>query len=380
MSGAGTEDGFMFGTGAGLYSACLALFSALSWEMLALRDPCDTELFKEELGRFYLWGEGFRGSKLDVLLGAFPGLGDSILRHLISIGTLLRDNTDFSKDLSYGLRNAVGALESTIESAERIVPSQRDLDALPPAKDDGASDTSSSSRSTAFELLDDLHFYIGLLMSLIPSMDRSLAQVAKDKEQQQVDAPLDSLRVSSWSSRTSVATSSKSPSSRVKLRSDLSAGSSIESRLDDRRDATTADASSKTDLDLDAATMTEQFRHTLSLKSLEAPSADKLTKYMPPGPKPPPYTVMSNSPLVPTMPSSERDLKFRNLLLTLSEYPLKYENPGLLDEALLVVPVERIHSEAEEEYQVLKAIAASYSDEAKSEWGYQDCVVVSLLR
>jgi peptide-N4-(N-acetyl-beta-glucosaminyl)asparagine amidase len=147
------------------------------------------------------------------------------------------------------------------------------------------------------------------------------------------------------------------------------------------------------DADRLAAEMTEQFRQVLSTKRIgELSSRSSQSRSSSPAPRdygtpqpppssqnaPPTYASIRNIPLVPEAPHDARSLRFKNMLTSLSNMPVRWENPGLLDEALRVIPLEQIYNEAEEESQILQAEGESMGK--KAAWGYQDCVVRALLR
>ena len=89
-------------------------------------------------------------------------------------------------------------------------------------------------------------------------------------------------------------------------------------------------------------------------------------------------TSLRNLPVIPKKPTTPEELQFRSQLMAFSETPMKWENPGLLDEAMRNIPLERIYREAEEETDMLKAKAASMNQRAR--WAHQDCVVRALLK
>lgn len=101
---------------------------------------------------------------------------------------------------------------------------------------------------------------------------------------------------------------------------------------------------------------------------------------MPTSPPPSYNASLKNIPIVPTAPTDNKSLRFRSMLMSLSNTPCKWENPGLLDEALAAIPLQRIYDEAQEASDLFEAEAASLGSGKKAAWGYQDCVVRALMK
>lgn len=103
------------------------------------------------------------------------------------------------------------------------------------------------------------------------------------------------------------------------------------------------------------------------------------------------HHTLHNIPKIPT-PPAESDTaarRFCHILGMLSLTPEKYENPGLLDEALGEIPLQQIYDQAEEDNNIAIAQAQSAAEERgegeagarrRLKWGYQDYVIQALLR
>lgn len=119
--------------------------------------------------------------------------------------------------------------------------------------------------------------------------------------------------------------------------------------------------------------------HTTPPPSRDAPLAPD-AQQSPANVPPPAYSSLKNLPTLPVAPDDPKSLRFRNMLTSLSNTPCRWENPGLLDDALSAVPLQRIYDEAQEESELFQAEAASMGGNLKAAWGYQDCVIRALMK
>ncbi len=141
-----------------------------------------------------------------------------------------------------------------------------------------------------------------------------------------------------------------------------------------------------------ATDMTEQFRQVLSIKRMNELTSRSQSRSASPSPQDfgtpqppvdhtlPTYSSIRNLPIIPEAPRDARSLRLRNMWLSLSNIPLRWENPGQLDQALSKIPLDQIYNEAEEESQILQAEAESLGSGKKAAWGYSDCVIRALMR
>ncbi|KAF2402978.1 hypothetical protein EJ06DRAFT_536477 [Trichodelitschia bisporula] len=135
-----------------------------------------------------------------------------------------------------------------------------------------------------------------------------------------------------------------------------------------------------------ASTLTKQYRRMLSTKRMnELAQRGSNKRHMAAmdsqsGPPPSYAASIRNLPMIPTPPKDRRSLHFRSVLHGCTAVPSEWENPGLLDQALNVVPMRRLHEEAEDQMQLLLAEAQSLGHGRAPDWDYQDCLLRALSK
>ncbi|CEO59703.1 hypothetical protein PMG11_04370 [Penicillium brasilianum] len=181
-----------------LWELSLLLFSGISQlsQPQAVTDvPPENQRVRDALTKFYLWGDGLRNGKLEDILFESEFLRVSITKSLLAIGTNLlewvpespRSRTQFF-DAFNSQREALGKIVTTLGPEYGSQDDENDEEI-----DDSSSVTSSGSGR---DILDDIIFYIELLMAQVPSLEHVNDQMRQQMRQGSITSSETSVGVS----------------------------------------------------------------------------------------------------------------------------------------------------------------------------------------
>ncbi|KAL8788306.1 MAG: hypothetical protein Q9195_007362 [Heterodermia aff. obscurata] len=182
----------------------------------------------------------------------------------------------------------------------------------------------------------DIIFYLDLLMNLSPSMEQVYSQAMKDL--------VDSMFVD--------AEDRPMPHIAQPLRqSKFADGGKTQAQSHSTSPATSTD---------EAACKSIQERFLLVMQKRSKDQNKKLW------------------PKIPIPPVEVSGVRFQERLHHLSEIPIRYEDPAILEKALSVIPVDDIYREAEEEDHLNQAKAMNFDPGERPQLDYQDYVIRAL--
>lgn len=265
------------------------------------------------------------------------------------------------------------------------------------------SQSETSDTSDYDEQLEDVQFYIGLLMNLVPSMEQAYSQILlelganernsllKPSLKRAVENPQSSASIHAEASTDSLlkvfnTSSSKTVVENPMYTHDKDWAKDLRVLFEQiwhekqalgktRNNALRASSECRIMSQLSGSQETASSSPSLPSRSQQSRESS---------PPPPLYESEHISPRLPLLsPTEVRAWKpglFGAQLTALSSTPLEWENPGLLDEALQLVPLDRIYGEAGDESRVFQATALCLGGASKAECGYQDCVIRALTR
>lgn len=254
-------------------------------------------------------------------------------------------------------------MEKLVDSKQRA-ESALDLENPPLPEDNEDLDYGSeSSDDTSEDVGESVRFYIDLLMKLVPSMEKAYAhsQIHMQRKNSKEGTKLSEKDNVKGKMKDAALTTTKLQDTMERQRYKTSlALDKLIAAGDNEMKEREATISSKSNVDIPEPLGEQKPTILQRLKILETLNNDHEVD------APPPYY------------SQTVETKFRNLLITLSSMPIKYENQDQLDQVLQVLPLDRIYKEATIESQLSKKMAKSSNGE--TEWGYRDLVIRALLR
>ena len=250
------------------------------------------------------------------------------------------DNSIIDERLESMTRQLSGSLNAIRHLAQNGLDNCRETDEIDDDDDDDDDndDDDAASDDTDEDSEYDINFYLNLLMNLSPSMEQVYSQAMKDRE--------DSMSIN--------AEDRSMPHIAQPLQLSM-----VVNREKPR--------------DHSHITISRTLIDNAFCKNL----LKRFTEVMQKMPEKQRKKLWPKVPIPPVEPNQER---FLWRLHALSGVPLQYENSAFLDEALSVIPLNDVYSEADEESSLKEAEALSVGRGERPQLGYHDCVIRALLR
>ncbi|MCJ1426287.1 hypothetical protein MMC29_004190 [Sticta canariensis] len=143
----------------------------------------DHDLLDEQLGRLFLWGQGFEPEKLEDALDQSNELREMVLESLCKVGKLIiHDLLPLTEALLASqdyLPRRVQDLELLITRAQSSMSRTHELGSESEEEEEAFEDVSSEDDVEVSDLGVNLEFHVQCLMDLIPSLQQNIAHAEK---------------------------------------------------------------------------------------------------------------------------------------------------------------------------------------------------------
>ncbi|CAI7647776.1 unnamed protein product [Penicillium manginii] len=184
-----------------LWEQSVVLFSGisqLSQQEAATEVNPENQRVRDALTKLYLWGKGLRNGKLEDILSESEFLRSSITKSLLAIATNLLEWVSEPQRLPTHFLDTFNSQRKTLEKSVTIL--RLEFGSQDDENDEENDDSSSvSSNGSGRDILEDIIFYVELLMLQVPSLEHAYDQMRQQTQGEAITFPGISADVSQMS-------------------------------------------------------------------------------------------------------------------------------------------------------------------------------------